>query len=143
MSKPKKPSTSTDAMLAEIFQSPEYQSALKERLISGTAKASEINLARSLGIFVPIQGEDTAAREAMRKMDRDTLRLLMDLIRMSSSKEATDLRVIQIGDLISLGYDRIVRAKIEAQERIDAGGWTPGKTTEPVETPTDDDLMPR
>ncbi len=111
MSKPKKPSTSTDAMLAEIFQSPEYQSALKERLISDTAKASEINLARSLGIFVPIQDEDTAAREAMRAMDRDARALIMDILRMMDTPAtAVELQVLRVGTLVGVGFDQEAQA---------------------------------
>jgi hypothetical protein len=62
------PSTGTDALLAEIFRSPEYLAALKDRLIRGEAKAQEIAVARSLGLLIPRQDEDTEAREAMRRM---------------------------------------------------------------------------
>ena len=69
------PSTGTDALLADIFRSPEYLAALKDRLIRGEAKAQEIAVARSLGLLIPRQDEDTEARENLRRVPLATRRL--------------------------------------------------------------------
>ena len=88
-------STGTDALLAEIFRSPEYLAALKDRLIRGEAKAQEIAVARSLGLLIPRQDEDTEARENLRRVPLATRRLMSDIDRMALSAESTRLVIIR------------------------------------------------
>jgi hypothetical protein len=70
-------------VLRSIIESPEYRDALKQRLLAGKATASEIGLARELGVTtaVSIKTKADAEREAMRIMPVDRRRLMTDTIR--------------------------------------------------------------
>jgi hypothetical protein len=79
---PAAPSTS-DSILREILESEDYKAALRSRLLAGKATASEIGLARDLGltITVPIKDREAAEREAMRRMPIEHRRQMTDRIR--------------------------------------------------------------
>jgi len=127
-----------DEALREVFRSPEYLDALKARLLNGTAKQSEILLAQRLGLEVDDQ---SAAREAMGKMDRATLRVLLDMCRMAATDANVELRVIEAGDYIGVGYSTTVRKANDAalRQRL-----KPTTSPEPDPEPEDEpDLMPR
>jgi hypothetical protein len=140
MNKKKTPTpTTTDNLLAEIFQSPEYQEALKQRLIDGTAKASEINLARSLGLAIPIQDEDTLLREAMRRMDKHARQILHRLIRMADGLDVTPVTPIfnERHNLVGLQFTH------ENEHRPTEDLLGSQQVLEPVEQPVDEqDLLP-
>ena len=138
------PTTAADGMLAEIFASPEYQNALRERLVSGKFTAAEINLARSLGMRVPVGDGDDDARENIRKADRAAMSVLADLDRMAMSPDSTKLRVYQAGDVIGVvAPAELLRAGLDAITRGTA--YQPPADSIPVDQttePTDEDLLP-
>jgi hypothetical protein len=127
-----------DEALREVFRSPEYLDALKARLLNGTAKQSEIALARSLGVIVDDQ---SAAREALRKMDRATLRVLLEMCRMAATDANVELQVIEGGDYIGVGYSVTTRKANDAALRR---SLKPTTSPEPdPETEDLPDLMPQ
>ena len=129
--------TAADQTLREVFESPEYLAALRERLVAGTAKKSEVDLARSLGIVVD---DETAEREAMRQMEPRARGVLLDMNRMAGTSASTELRVIQGGDYIGVGYSVTTRQQNDAKLRQDLG-LKP--TTEPdASTEDEPDLLP-
>ena len=109
-----KKANAADEALREVFRSPEYLEALKARLLNGTAKKSEIDLARSLGITID---DETSEREAMRQMDPAARNVLLDMCRMSGTPASTELRVIQAGDFVGVGYSVTTRQANEAALR--------------------------
>jgi hypothetical protein len=136
------PTASTmDAMLQGIFQSPEYQTALKERLVSGKGvTAAEINLARSLGMRVPVGDGDDEARENLRRMDPLTRGLLSDLDRLAMSPNSTRLRVYQSGSEIGVVTDAaLLLDSVLMITRGSAAYQTPSRTPA---TDSDESLLP-
>ena len=120
-----------DQSLREIFASPEYAEALKQRLINGQAKPSEIALARSLGLWSDEAAAEQSARAGLQSMDSETRSLLMDLLAVVDSPKASSLRIIQQGDFWGIGMPSGTNANVIRSER--AAGVSP----------TDTDLMPR
>jgi hypothetical protein len=121
--------------LREVFRSPEYVESLKARVLAGTARKAEIDLARSLGM--PI-GESIVARENMARMDRATLRVLMDMNRLALSPASPELRLIRSGDFVGVGYSVSTRAREEAKLRT---AWNAKPTPETAPAETDDESL--
>jgi hypothetical protein len=122
----------------DLFQSEEYRTALKQRVLDGTAKKHEIELAQSLGLAI---SEEDQARENVRAMDRPTMRLLMDLIVVSESKASTTLRRVEAPGFIGV----VMPTSLDmGRLRSNIRDWSPAgpNTTEPSTTEDPGDLMP-
>jgi hypothetical protein len=74
-----------EGYVAEILNSEEYRSGLRSRLLAGTCKAGELEIAARLGLQPGEADPDEAAKlEAMRRMPRYMRRVLMRLLRISN-----------------------------------------------------------
>lgn len=125
MKKPKP--TSTDATLREIFASEEYQAALRERLVSGTAKASEIQLARQLGLLTAEQDDEARTKEGLRQMDDEARSVLMDMLVVSGTPTASaKIRVTSRPGWIGVEYPTTVDANVLRAQNA-------GQVTRPIE----------
>lgn len=117
-----------DSVLRDILESAEYREALKARMLAGKASASELGLARDLGMAVPVLDRDTEFREALRAMDREARAVFGDILRMTNTaREITKLRVIRTGTFVGLGWGTATTDPVPVDQ-----------TSEP----TDTDLLP-
>jgi len=74
-----------ERFVRDILASEEYREALKGRLLAGTAKVAELELAAKLGLATETDAAaDEQGREAMRRMPRYMRRILMRLLRISN-----------------------------------------------------------
>jgi len=137
---------SAESFIADVLASQEFRDGLRTRLVNGTAKIAELEIAKRLGLAAGADPEEDERREAMRSMPRETRRTLMQIIRMSMSADAGELRLIQAGDWTGIGYSLSVRARAEAEARRGKGPMATWKkpTDLVVSQDTDDaDLMPK
>jgi hypothetical protein len=112
MSKPKP--EPIDQALREVFESEEYKAALKGRLIAGTAKANEIALARQLGLMTQEDEDDQPMREGLQKVDREVLALMNDMTRAILRGQGGNLKIIEAGDWVGIGYETKPRVQSPA-----------------------------
>ncbi|HZP39239.1 MAG TPA: hypothetical protein VFE48_22345 [Methylomirabilota bacterium] len=131
--------TTATEWLAEIFQSEEYRTGLRARILAGTCRPNELALAMKLGLTPTLEAQDAAEREAIRRMPKHERAVLMRLCRRVSGLDATPTRPIasasgSVAGLVFLSPD----VEIPVQQ-------DPTPTTEPTDAPSDDlsDLMPK
>ncbi len=80
MSKP----ISAECFVRDILGSDEYREGLKGRLLDGTAKVAELELAKRLGLAAEADPEDDKRRESMRAMPKFMRSIMLRLIRASN-----------------------------------------------------------
>ena len=136
-----------DAELRDLFASEEMKAALRQRIIDGTAKKHEIDLARTVGIAIT---EEEQAREYMRQMNAPARAMLLDLCAVSQTKAAPTLRLVRAGAWIGV----VMPTDVDANRlRMTPSDYDPPipNNTEPetaapqTVAPSDetDDILPR
>jgi len=100
-SRPRPASPGTDSLLRQILESDDYKAALRDRMLAGKASATELALARDLGMTLDQGDPDDADRRALREMDPAALSVLGDLLRLDPRR----LRVIRAGSIVGLGWN--------------------------------------
>jgi hypothetical protein len=129
----------TENALKEVFASEEYRTALKARLVAGTAKASEINLARTLGMLSE-EVERSIANGNIAKMDPGARRAVQDILDISTSAASGSIRRVETDTMIGVLIPKTVSPDLI---RSDRGAYTDeASLPTPAVPDTGDDLMP-
>jgi len=128
--------------IRDLMDTPEYRQALKDRILAGTAKTSEINLARELGVFTTEERVELSAKQYLARMDPQALAVHNDLIRVSMSAASQTIRVVRSGGYIGIVYpDSVDANKLRMDPHAFSDPVIP--SSEPVSAPaSEDDLMP-
>jgi hypothetical protein len=85
------------AWLAEIFQSEDYRTGLRSRILAGTAKPMELQLAVKLGLQPSLEAAEAEERARMASMPRHERTVLMRLLRRLAGLDTSPTRAITGG----------------------------------------------
>lgn len=132
-----------EEFLKEIFESEEYRSGLKARIIAGTAKPGELAIARSLGLQPVLDREEQQKRERMRAMPTHEREIFLRLARRMAGAggiDPTPSRPI-VGPTGSVGGLVFAGSEFPGGPAIPPDPTT--AATEPETDATETDLLPK
>jgi hypothetical protein len=122
----------SEPTIRDVFKSEEYVAALRQRIVDGTAKKFEVDLAQTLGIAVT---QEDRTCEALRAMDPEARRMLNDLAVVAESVESPSLRVIR-----SAGWVGVVMPETTDPHRLRWLAAAGNPTDRPAEPASENDL---
>jgi hypothetical protein len=132
---------SAEEFISEVFQSQEYRTALKERLINGTARAGELEIARGLGLIKTDEEQSLEYKAKLRALQARAPHEFTILNRLHRRLDGDDLSPSQaIEDPTTHLVCGVVFTNGAQEQR--PGQGLPTILDTPADTAPDDDLLP-
>ncbi len=131
--------------IRDLVNTAEYREALKSRLLAGTAKSTEIALARELGLITKDESTELSAKAYLSRIDPALLAVMNDITVTSMSSASQTLRMVRTATHIGVVMPRSVDANaLRADPHAFQDPDAPQIEPEPSAPASEDepDLMP-